>query len=393
MTEQEKEVLKRYILEEEAIRKKLIKAYKEALVEIRAKIAELQGRGLQSKIYQLKYQQKLEKEITAILAKLKNIAAEDIEKYLSKAYQSAYIGTAYKLSKYDIIVTTTFLNELAISKSVLRPVADMIFSQRLYKAMDQLKAAVISELSRGISTGTSYGNIARQLGLVSEANFNQALRIVRTEGGRIQSEAQLEAMRAAAEEGADLVKVWDSTLDSNTRESHRALDQTYKDLEEPFEVSGYKAMAPRLFGVAAQDINCRCAMLEKPRWAVDPNAENQRVDNETGEIVTAKNFEEYEKNYIEKRMKDAIIEKAKEKEIVMSKHIKERMKERSFTEEDIYDAVLKSLESKYVKQNKTFRFIGNVATININPKTFKATTGWKTGKREIKRLKKKYGIS
>lgn len=69
--------------------------------------------------------------------------------------------------------------------------------------------------------------------------------------------------------GADVVKQWDSTLDGKTRRSHRELDGQIRELEEPFEVNGHKAMFPSGFGIPSEDIHCRCACLQRARWGLD----------------------------------------------------------------------------------------------------------------------------
>ena len=40
------------------------------------------------------------------------------------------------------------------------------------------------------------------------------------------------------------------------------LDGVQIDLDDKFEIQGYEAEAPGLFGVPEMDINCRCTMLE-----------------------------------------------------------------------------------------------------------------------------------
>ena len=79
----------------------------------------------------------------------------------------------------------------------------------------------------------------------------------------------MECARQAKKRGADSVKVWDSTLDGKTRPIHRLLDGQVREVEEPFEANGKKAMCPGDFGDPAEDCNCRCALLQKARWDLD----------------------------------------------------------------------------------------------------------------------------
>ena len=68
--------------------------------------------------------------------------------------------------------------------------------------------------------------------------MNNGIRIARTEGHRIQVASNLDAMQAAKERGADVVKQWDATLDETTRERHRELDGQIREIDEDFEYSG-----------------------------------------------------------------------------------------------------------------------------------------------------------
>ena len=99
--------------------------------------------------------------------------------------------------------------------------------------------------------------------------MNKAMRIARTEGHRIQNRAQMDTLNKAKEKGADVVKQWISTLDNRTRETHKILDGQIREIEDFFEVNGHKAKYPGGFGVASEDIHCRCCMLQRAKWALD----------------------------------------------------------------------------------------------------------------------------
>ena len=115
---------------------------------------------------------------------------------------------------------------------------------------------------------------------------------VRTESGRIYNTASLDSGKAAkAKTGADLVKVWDSTLDSLTRPHHRQLDNQVRELDEDFEVDNLSASAPGHFGIAKEDINCRCVVLIKPRWDVE--GPFTKRNNETGELLEFQDVQDY----------------------------------------------------------------------------------------------------
>ena len=95
--------------------------------------------------------------------------------------------------------------------------------------------------------------------------MNNAYRIVRTEGRRIQNQSAMNAANKAKDKGADVVKQWDATLDARTRPHHAMLDGQIMELDKPFEVADRKAMYPSGFGIASEDIHCRCALLQRAK--------------------------------------------------------------------------------------------------------------------------------
>jgi hypothetical protein len=301
MNEAQKEVQKILIGREAEIERELKAAYKAALDDIAERIKVLSAdESSQSKIYQIAYQRNLEKQVSAALSALEE-NPRAVEGYLRDVFADSYIGSRYALNSQGIGIVTA-LNEKLIANTVFKTTGDFNFSQRLYSNLSQLKKQVKAEIARGLSTGTSYHDIARQVAFRTEADYNQAIRIARTEGHRVQSESRLDSMRVAKDNGADIVKIWDATLDSKTRPDHQAADQQVREIGEPFEVGGYLADAPGKTGIASEDVNCRCIVLEMPRWALDDEPRLRR-DNETGEIIEVKDYAEYKAKYLEKAAK------------------------------------------------------------------------------------------
>ena len=77
----------------------------------------------------------------------------------------------------------------------------------------------------------------------------------------------MDACYNAKERGADIVKQWDSTLDYRTRKSHRHVDGEIRELDQYFS-NGLRFPSDP-WGRAAEVINCRCALLQRARSALD----------------------------------------------------------------------------------------------------------------------------
>ena len=134
-----------------------------------------------------------------------------------------------------------------------------------------MKTDVSREITRGIASSMTYKDIARNIKNVSGVSMGRAKTIARTEGHRIQEASRSDAQHRAKNIGADVVKQWDSALDGKTRDTHRKLDGQIREIDDPFEVDGKKAMHPGEFGRPEEDINCRCRSNTRARWALSAN--------------------------------------------------------------------------------------------------------------------------
>ena len=266
----EREVILAQLGGEKAVLRSLEKEYRAALEQINEKIKLLQSDELtQSRVYQIQYQQALKGQIEAILEKLHGDEYSTIQQYLSDSYSEGFLGTMYSVHKQGIPVIIPIDKNAAV-KAVL---TDSKLSAPLYEALGldikAMKRSIRAEISRGIASGMSYTDIARNLQNATKAPFDRAKTIVRTEGHRIQQESAEDARQEARKKGADVVKQWDATLDGATRATHRNLDGQIKETDEPFAYGGKKAMYPGAFGDPAEDCNCRCVALTRARWALD----------------------------------------------------------------------------------------------------------------------------
>lgn len=294
MNKFEKEVAQLGLDKEKAVKKSLEELYRNALAEINERVLILMSDELtQSKIYRIEYQKALKGHVSAILDNLKNSRYDSISEYLKGCYEDGFLGTLYNLNKSGIPMFLPMMQEQIVDAVML----DSKISEGLYTRLGNdtgvLKKRISSEISRGLSTAMSYADIARNLENQSRMSINNAMNIVQTEGHRIQVRSALDSGKKARAKGADLVKVWDSTLDSKTRDHHRELDGQVRELDEDFEVDGITVSAPGQFGMPSEDCRCRCALLIKPRW--DVTGSFTKRNNETGELLEFSDSKSYQK--------------------------------------------------------------------------------------------------
>lgn len=270
MNKRQKEVLQYQLDSEKAVLEQLTKHYQRALNDIDMKIRILQSDELtQSRVYRIEYQKALKKQVEAILEKLHSDEYTTIQQFLSDSYTAGYVGTAYDMFGQGVPLILPVDKNAAV-KAV---VTDSQISEGLYESLGvdtkKLKKTISSEITRGIASGLPHSEIARNIAAYARAPLSRAKTIVRTEAHRISEASRHDAQVAAKGKGANVVKQWDSTLDGNTRKTHRKLDGQIREIDEPFEMDGKKAMYPGDFGDPAEDCNCRCIAVQRARIALD----------------------------------------------------------------------------------------------------------------------------
>jgi SPP1 gp7 family putative phage head morphogenesis protein len=228
-------------------------------------------------------------------------------------YEDGYLGVQYSLLQQGVPVVTA-INQEEVAKSLFKQLGHMTFADRLNVNMNDFKTKIKDTITRGIASASTYRDMANQLSLITNEELYKSYRIARTEGHRVTAEAKLLSMEKAKKQGADVVKQWDATLDGKTRKKHRKLDGEWVEVDDYFEVGGRKVKAPGKFGRAEEDINCRCILLTRPRWAVDKRrVKSAKISDEYGKevekLIEVKNYEDYKKGYYKLVEEDPEIEK------------------------------------------------------------------------------------
>lgn len=306
MNKRQIEVLKAQSGDEAEIIKQLKRIYGQAQNDCINKIIALSKRrdmeNLQSVIWQKQYQEALKKQIDSILDALDSESFTTVADYVTECYENGFWGTLYDLQGQGIPLCFP-INQEEAAQAVQ---VDSKISQGLYRRMgedtDKLKNSIRMELSRGISNGFSWNEVAEKVALGMNSPFakayNRAIIIARTEGHRVSQEATYHCQQRAKSKGADVVKQWDSTLDGATRPTHIKLDGQVRELDEPFTVDGKSTMYPGNFGNPAEDCNCRCCLLQRARWALSEEEYYSKWNGDKNELVkvNAKTYDEFKES-------------------------------------------------------------------------------------------------
>ena len=300
MNKRQKEITQYQLDTEKAVMKQLERQYRTALNDINRRIEVMQADELTvSRIYRIEHQKALKAQVEAVLEKLHSDEYSTIEQFLTKSYTDAFVGVAYDLTGQGV----PLIMPVDPKEAVKAIQTDSKISGTLYEALGvdtkKLKTSISSEITRGLAGGMSTNEIARNISNATKAPLSRAMTIVRTESHRIQQASCYNAQRTAKSKGANVVKMWDAALDGDTRPTHRKLDGQIRELDEPFEMDGKKAMYPGDFGDPAEDCNCRCQSLQRAKWALDEKELQTLKDRaEFFDLDKTKDFEEYKEKYL-----------------------------------------------------------------------------------------------
>ena len=307
MNSRQKEVQQIFLDGEKDMIQRLKKVYEQAKADCELRIRELSARTdyehLQSIIYQKQYQEVIKRQLEGVIADLESKQFVSITDYLQQSYTDGFVGTMYDLHAQGIpLIIPIRQDQVVKALQTDSKLSNGLYS-RLGEDLTKLKKSIRSELSRGIVNGASWnemgGYIAKGMSSPFDKAYNNAIRISRTEGHRIQQQSALDSLHKASEKGADIVKQWDATLDSATRPWHQEADGQLRELDEDFDVGGDKMKAPGVGGSARNVCNCRCRLLQRGRWALDEKElETLKERAEFFGLDKSKNFEEFKEKYL-----------------------------------------------------------------------------------------------
>ena len=245
--------------------RELIRAFQQALKEIRAKIAEAYEKYDGDWVEMQKYNRltKLEKEIAQEIGKLTGKNAMTLKKGMMDAYQESYYRTAWVLSnqvKSDL--GFSLLDRKLVEKAIQNPLDRVGFLQRNRDNQARLTRQLREHLAQSLIQGEAYGTAARRIKERMDVGATNVIRIAQTEMHRTRQKAKLDSMEEGAKAGVVVKKMWVATIDDRTRDSHQELDGVTIDIDEDFEGEEGSGPAPGMLGSAEEDINCRCTMIE-----------------------------------------------------------------------------------------------------------------------------------
>ena len=204
MNRRQKLIQQQFLNNEKAIIRRLDQVYAQALKDVNGNIERLMKRFdpdtgdlPQSAIYQLKYQNMMKDQLEGIMNELQTKQFTSVSEYLDTCYEDGFVGSLFDLHGQDVPLMMPLDQEAMVTAVQL----DSKISKGLYTHLGEdvsmLKKRITAEVSRSIATGASFADTAKQLAGKTRIGYNNAIRIARTEGHRIQNQATMNVMEQA----------------------------------------------------------------------------------------------------------------------------------------------------------------------------------------------------
>lgn len=205
-----------------------LKSFKEYLDEIielskkenitAAQIKKLELLKTKAKISRL---QELETQIEYEMNKLTAKNTIEIGQFLEDTYEDVYYNTLFNKDQYlGFSSSFSTLNTEAVKQAVNTKYLEATFTTRLYKNSSNLMAILNNEIPRGLILGYNPKKIAKLASKKLDTDYNNTVRLIRTEYNRILNEAVVDGYKEAKIDRYQIL----ATLDSRTSEICQAMD-------------------------------------------------------------------------------------------------------------------------------------------------------------------------
>lgn len=282
-------------------KKDLIAAYKKALDGIQLQLAKMYEKFGDDVTYSdmqtYNRLSNLEKQIAEQLKILNRTQKSITRSTIKETFELNYYYTGFVLEKTAQVKLGFGLLNTSVIEEAIKNKQDRIgWAVRETKHTAKFFDDVLQEVTQGLIQGKGYVKVAREIRSRTEIAAWRVDRIVQTESHRVQTQGRLAGFsksEAAAERlGIGIKKIWTATLDDKTRDTHGRLDGQPADENGEWHIDGKTTTGPGLFGIAEEDISCRCTL----RAEIEGLESSVRKDNESKQVIPYTTFDEWKIN-------------------------------------------------------------------------------------------------
>ena len=223
-----------------------------------------------------------EKAAAIVNGKTVNVFAENANWQSYELTQDAKVNLMFSVYDERTVERLIRENPELIPRKVVNGKKDKAWNKKLLS----------NAVTQAIIQGDSIPKLARRVAVqTGESNMKAMMRYARTAMTGAQNGGRMDSLHRAQGMGIKVKKVWLATLDSRTRDSHQYLDGKTAEVDEKFPNG---LLYPGDLGGPPGEIwNCRCTLTyDYEGFPADPT-NNDRRDNETGQLVTDMTYDEW----------------------------------------------------------------------------------------------------
>lgn len=192
--------------------------------------------------------EKLQANIQTELDKLANKTQNEVGDLLYDSYENGYYKTIYdNQMEFGIDNAFTGLNKKAIEKAVNTKYQKSNYSDRIWTSTNKLMQTLTQEIPRGIVLGYNPRKLAKQVSKKLDTNYNNTVRLIRTEYSRILNQATIDGYKQA---GIKQYQI-STTLDNRRCDDCADFEGKIVDIDEAIEGIDLPPFHP----------NCRCTTI------------------------------------------------------------------------------------------------------------------------------------
>jgi SPP1 gp7 family putative phage head morphogenesis protein len=177
------------------------------------------------------------------------------------------------------------LTDESIRNAVYASLGGSTITQRLNRhksnlyrdATTAMQRTINEAISQGMSRGDSIDKITKEVKSILNTSRYNARRIARTEAHRMREWGTRQGLDEAHRYSDMFDDEWLATNDGRTRSTHMRLNHQIADADGYFHIDGKMTRYPGGFGIASEDIHCRCTVIANFDRVLGDNPEY--VDN------------------------------------------------------------------------------------------------------------------
>ena len=168
---------------------------------------------------------------------------------------------AARYDSIDFLIDLLYSTVVYTVEDYLADEYDTAFQENMNGLYDEPDEATRREVIYAAVDGKNFAERIMEYAAAGLEGFETKLAgLVSTDGHRVRSEGALAAGESLQSVGLTVTKTWRGVMDEKEREAHVNLEGVTVPYDGFFEIDGYTAPAPGLFGVAELDCNCRCEL-------------------------------------------------------------------------------------------------------------------------------------